>query len=129
MTMLELVQDVRLSPEELNVIIQDQIRKSPDIQSITILSLDGLPIVSTSSKEEEIYSAMAAASISLSERVLTTLQRGEVKDIMISGSKGFVMIRSAGENAVVSITARGYKNYGLIRVVAKQIAAQIAEKL
>jgi len=114
--MLELVQDFRLSPGELNVIIQDQIRKSPDIQSITILSIDGLPIVSTSSKEEEIYSAMAAASMSLSERVLITLQRGKVQDVMISGSDGFVMTRCAGENAIFSITARGHKNYGLVRV-------------
>lgn len=128
MTMLELVQDVRLSPEELNVIIQDQIRKSPDIQSITILSIDGLPIVSISRKEEEIYSAMAAASMSLSERVLRALQRGKVQDVMISGSDGFVMIRCAGENAVVSITARGHKNYGLVRVIAKKTAAQVAEK-
>ncbi|MFX0171178.1 MAG: roadblock/LC7 domain-containing protein [Candidatus Hodarchaeota archaeon] len=57
------------------VIIQDHINKSPDIQSITILSTDELPIVSTSSKEEEIYSAMAAANINLSERVLRELQR------------------------------------------------------
>ncbi|MFX0182421.1 MAG: roadblock/LC7 domain-containing protein [Candidatus Hodarchaeota archaeon] len=128
MTILELAHDVRLSPEELNVVIQDQISKSPDIQSITILSTDGLPIASTSSKEEEIYSAMAAASISLSERVLTTLQKGKVQDVMISGSNGFVMIRSAGENAVVSITARGHKNYGLVRVIAKRIATQVAEK-
>jgi predicted regulator of Ras-like GTPase activity (Roadblock/LC7/MglB family) len=127
--MIDTVQEVRLSPKELEVIIQDYISKSPDIQSITILSTDGLPIVSTSSKEEEIYSAMAAASISLSERVLTELQRGEVKDIMISGSKGFVMIRSAGENAVISITAKGCKNYGLIRLIAKNIAAQINKKL
>ncbi|MFX0174344.1 MAG: roadblock/LC7 domain-containing protein [Candidatus Hodarchaeota archaeon] len=118
-----------MSPKELEVILQDYLDKSPDIQSITILSTDGLPIVSTSSKEEEIYSAMAAASISLSERVLKELRRGDVRDIMISGSKGFVMIRSAGENVVISITATGYKNYGLIRLIAKNIAAQIDKKL
>lgn len=126
--MLDTVQEIRLSPKELEVILQDYLTKSPDIQSITILNIDGLPIVSTSSKEEEIYSAMAAASITLSERVLTELQRGEVRDIMISGSKGFVMIRSAGENVVISITAKGHKNYGLIRLIAKEVAAQIEKK-
>ncbi|MFX0171177.1 MAG: hypothetical protein ACFE9L_04595 [Candidatus Hodarchaeota archaeon] len=39
-----------------------------------------------------------------------------------------MMIRSAGENIVISITAKDHKNYGLIRLIAKNIAAQIDKK-
>ena len=48
---------------------------------------------------------------------------------MYTGDYGFVVILSAGENAVVSFTANDSKSIGLVRVLAKQLAKIISEML
>ena len=48
---------------------------------------------------------------------------------MLTGEFGFVVILSAGENGIVSVTASDSKNIGLVRVLAKQLAKIISEIL
>ncbi|MFX1516293.1 MAG: roadblock/LC7 domain-containing protein [Promethearchaeota archaeon] len=127
--MIELSQTTTTRIEELDAILDKYLKKSPSIQAITVVSPDGLPIASTSDENETVIAAMTAASQSLSERVLTELERGNMQEIMLTGEEGFVVILNAGENAVVSFTASDSKNIGLVRVLAKQLAQTISEML
>lgn len=56
----------RITTQVLTTILEEQLEKSTEIQAITILSPDGLPITFTTVKREQMISAMAEASISLS---------------------------------------------------------------
>ena len=127
--MIDISKETGARNQELDAILTKYVDKSPSIQVITVVSPDGLPIASTSNEEETVIAAMTAASQSLSERVLSQLQQGEMKEVMLTGELGFVVIQSAGENAVVSITANDSKNMGLVRVLAKQLAQILAEML
>ena len=127
--MIDISKEAGARNQELDAILTKYVDKSPSIQVITVVSPDGLPIASTSNEEETVIAAMTAASQSLSERVLSQLQQGEMKEVMLTGELGFVVIQSAGENAVVSITANDSKNMGLVRVLAKQLAQILAEML
>jgi predicted regulator of Ras-like GTPase activity (Roadblock/LC7/MglB family) len=122
-------QEHRITLQELTTILEEQLRKATGIQSITVLSPDGLPIASTLLEREHITSAMAAASLGLSERVVETLNRGKMEEIMISGNQGFVVIRAAGKNAAISITAKEAINHGFARIIAKKIALIVEERL
>ena len=44
-----------------------------------------------------------------------------MQEIILTREEGFVVIRNAGENAVVSFTATDAKSIGLVRVLARQI--------
>ncbi len=127
--MIDISKETNSRNQGLDAILAKYIGKSPSIQVITVVSPDGLPIASTSDEEETVIAAMTAASQSLSERVLSQLEQGEMKEVMLTGEFGFVVIQSAGENAVVSITANGSKNMGLVRVLAKQLAQILSEML
>lgn len=122
-------QEINSRDQELKVLLESYRVKSSSIQAITVVSPDGLPIASTSDDEEVVIAAMTAASQSLSERVLITLERGNMQEIMLTGEQGFVVILSAGKNAVVSITANDHKNIGLVRVLSKQLAQVLSEIL
>lgn len=127
--MIDISQELSTRSEELTVILVKYLEKSASIQAITVVSPDGLPIASTSDENEVVIAAMTAASQSLSERVLTELKRGGMKEIMLTGEEGFIVILNAGENAVVSFTASDAKSIGLVRVLAKQLAKTISEIL
>ncbi|UCE12707.1 MAG: roadblock/LC7 domain-containing protein [Candidatus Heimdallarchaeota archaeon] len=128
--MIDASQDISTRSQELKELLENFMAKSSSIQAITVVSPDGLPIASTSDDEEEVViAAMTAASQSLSERVLTTLERGDMREIMLTGEHGFVVILNAGLNAVVSITAKDHKNIGLVRVLSKQLAQVLSEML
>ena len=127
--MIDLSQDLSSRSQELNVLLEKYQRKSPSIQAITLVSPDGIPIASTSDEKEVVIAAMTAASQSLSDRVLSELERGCMKEILLTGENGFVVILNAGKNGVISVTARDPKSIGLVRVLTKQLAKIISEML
>ena len=127
--MIDISQKIDSRSQELDTILEKYLAKSSSIQAITIVSPDGLPIASTSDEKDVVIAAMTAASQALSERVLSELERGGMQEIMYTGEFGFVVILSAGENAVVSFTASDSKSIGLVRVLAKQLAKIISGML
>ena len=89
---------------------------SPDIEASAIVSVDGLTIASALPQEveEDRVSAMSAAMLSLGERIATELGRGSLDQVYIKGEKGYVVLMSVGEEAVLTALAREQAKLGLI---------------
>ena len=89
---------------------------SPDIEASAIVSVDGLSIASALPQEieEDRVSAMSAAMLSLGERIASELGRGDLEQVHIKGEKGFVVLMSIGEEAVLTVLASEKAKLGLI---------------
>jgi predicted regulator of Ras-like GTPase activity (Roadblock/LC7/MglB family) len=89
---------------------------SPDIEASAVVSVDGLSIASAlpQNVEEDRVSAMSAAMLSLGERIATELGRGSLEQVYIKGEKGYVILMSVGEEAVLTALAREQAKLGLI---------------
>jgi hypothetical protein len=89
---------------------------SPDIEASAVVSVDGLTIASALPREveEDRVSAMSAAMLSLGERIANELGRGTLEQVYIKGEKGFVVLMSVGEEAVLTALAREQAKLGLI---------------
>jgi predicted regulator of Ras-like GTPase activity (Roadblock/LC7/MglB family) len=89
---------------------------SPDIEASAIVSVDGLIIASTlpEGSEEDRVSAMSAAMLSLGERIASELGRGALEQLYVKGDKGYVVLVSIGEDAVLSALAREQAKLGLM---------------
>lgn len=89
---------------------------SPDIEASAIVSVDGLTIASALPQgvEEDRVSAMSAAMLSLGERIASELGRGALAQVYIKGEKGYVILMSVGEEAVLTTLAREQAKLGLI---------------
>lgn len=89
---------------------------SPDIEASAVVSVDGLSIASALPQgvEEDRVSAMSAAMLSLGERIATELGRGSLEQVYIKGEKGYVVLMSVGEDAVLTALAREQAKLGLI---------------
>src|SRR5512140_2280196 len=102
---------------------------SPDIEASAIVSVDGLSIASALPQgvEEDRVSAMSAAMLSLGERIATELGRGALEQVYIKGEKGYVVLMSVGEEAVLTALARQQAKLGLIFLDMRRATEDLAK--
>ena len=102
---------------------------SPDIEASAIVSVDGLSIASALPQgvEEDRVSAMSAAMLSLGERIASELGRGSLEQVYIKGEKGYVVLMSVGQEAVLTALAREGAKLGLIFLDMRRATADLAK--
>ena len=79
--------------------------------------------------DEDRVGAMAAAMLALGERTARELNRGELEQVMVKGSSGYILMTHAGADAVLTVIAREGAKLGLIFLDAKRAARNIVEIL
>ena len=89
---------------------------TPDVEASAVVSVDGLIMASSlpAGVEEDRVSAMSAAMLSLGERIASELGRGQLDQVYIRGSNGYVILMSVGDDAVLTALARSEAKLGLI---------------
>ena len=102
---------------------------SPDIEASADVSVDGLSIASALPQgvEEDRVSAMSAAMLSLGERIATELGRGSLEQVYVKGEKGYVVLMSVGEEAVLTALAREQAKLGLILLDMRRAAEDLSK--
>ncbi|MFK5985267.1 MAG: roadblock/LC7 domain-containing protein [Pseudomonadota bacterium] len=117
--------------EMLQNILNELRSSSGDIEGCAVISLDGLPIAASlmDSIDENRVGAMSAAMLSLGEKTSEELGRDELDQVMIKGKNGYILMVSAGEDAVLLIITNSSAKLGLIFLDSKRAAANIAEIL
>ena len=99
-----------------------------NVQAAALVSDLGLPIVSALpfDADEEIIAAMSAAIHNVSVRSVVELQRGSLKQVLIEGDNGYIILKGAG-SFVLTVLADPSANLGMIFMVINKIANQIKE--
>jgi predicted regulator of Ras-like GTPase activity (Roadblock/LC7/MglB family) len=107
--------------------LDDFLAVSPDVEAAAIVSADGLPMASALPPyvEEDRLAAMSAALLTLGERAADGLGKGELAQVFVEGDNGYVVLMSAGHDAVlVAVTSRDTK-VGLVLFEMRKAAAQV----
>jgi len=117
--------------EQLTEILRKLNSSSAEVEASAIMSIDGLTMASLLSEgiDEDRVGAMTAALLSLGKRVSAELRRGKLEQAMIKGEKGYVLITSAGPDAVLAVVAQEDAKLGLVFLDVKRAAARILETL
>ena len=102
-----------------------------DIQGSAIVSVQGLPICSVLARDvnDGIVSAMSAAILSVSERAVEELARGDLKRILIEGADGTIILSKAGENAILCVLCRSEASLGMVFLNIQSVSQKVAELL
>ncbi|MFX1480889.1 MAG: roadblock/LC7 domain-containing protein [Promethearchaeota archaeon] len=100
---------------KLKDVLKKLLKANPDILVAMITSMEGLPIISIIPRnyEETKISAMVAALLSLSERVVVEMEIGIFNQLHIKGDDGFLLVFEA-EPAVLAVSTTSYAKLGLI---------------
>jgi predicted regulator of Ras-like GTPase activity (Roadblock/LC7/MglB family) len=108
--------------------LQELQMNTPDVEAAVIVSVDGLPIASLlpGGVEEDRVSAMSAAMLSLGERIASELRRGMLDEVYVKGERGYVVLRSVGEEAVLTVLARQRAKLGLLFLDMRRASDDLA---
>lgn len=111
--------------------LRDLKASSPDVEASAVVSVDGLSLASAlpSEVEEDRVSAMSAAMLSLGERIAGELGRGNLDQVYIRGSTGYVILMSVGEEAVLTVLARQQAKLGLLFLDMRRATEDLAQLL
>ena len=113
---------------EIERILQELQSRIPDLEGLAVVSKEGLSISSRlfTTVDEDRIGAMTAASLSLSDRIVLELERGVMDQVIITGTNGLVIIRDAGEHAVLVGIAKPNAKLGLVLLDIKRAAKKLA---
>ena len=116
---------------KLEGILQNLVTSTPDVQGAALVSPDGLPLASTlpSGMDEERVSAMSAAMLSLGERIGNELARGTIDRLYVEGDKGYGILTSCGEEAVLLVLANKAAKQGLLMLEIKRVTGDLKKAL
>ena len=110
--------------------LQDMQAGSPDIEASAVVSVDGLIMASSlpTSMDEDRISAMSAAMLSLGDRIASELERGQLNQVYIRGTRGIIILMAVGEEAVLTVMAGNKAKLGLIFLEMRRATTDL-EKL
>lgn len=102
--------------DELNKILRKLQSNSPGLEASALISEDGLMIASalTPDLDETRVAGMTATLLNLGTRAAVELARGEVKEVIIRGDRGYAVMIDAGRGALLLALANETAKLGLI---------------
>jgi uncharacterized protein len=113
----------------LKSILSDLNGSSADIEASSVVSSDGLMMASLlpAGLEEDRIGAMTAAMLALGSRTAEELGRGQLEQVLVKGARGYVLLTSAGSDAVLAVMTKANAKLGLVFLDVKRAAENVAK--
>jgi len=117
------------TPETLDDLLRKLLGAIPEVKAAAIVSAEGLPIASALPQgvDETRIAAMTAALLSLSERAIIEMSKGDFDQLYIKGSSGYLLILQAGPNAVLTVSTTSEVRLGLILLDCRRTCEKISK--
>lgn len=100
---------------------------SHDIEASAGITTDGFIIGSVlgGGVDEDRFAAMCASLLALAERAADEISRGDMKQVLIEGTTGLMLLVRAGEEAVLAVAAKPTVNLGMVFIETRKSAAKM----
>lgn len=118
----------RARVKRVNAILADMIQSSENtIVAAAAMTMDGYVVSSMLSPgtDEDRFSAMCASLLALANTTTDEIKIGDMRQIMIMGSQGVLLLHQAGDSTVLAISALSKANLGKILMVSRNTASSI----
>lgn len=102
---------------------------SKDIEASAVMTRDGISLASKIRDEvnQDRLGAMCASLLSLSDKTAKELNRGTLKQVLIEGDQGCILIVHIGKRAVLAVVSKPSSNLGMVFVEARNVAREIEQ--
>ena len=121
--------DTRAIKNFVTPVLKSLNSKSSDIQASAVMTRDGHSLASVFGEgvNSVRLGAICATLLSLGEKASLELNRGKLKQILIHGEEGYVLLLQIGENAVLAVMSRPSANLGMVLMEARRTAGAIVK--
>ena len=102
--------------DKLNKILKELRAGSPDVEATALISEDGLMIGNDLPQDldESRIGGMSATLLSLGTRAADELRRGDVQEVLVRGSEGYVVMINAGRGVLLLVVTNENAKLGLV---------------
>jgi len=116
---------------KIKEIMEEATTTAAGIKAAILLSKEGLPIASAlpASLEEAEIAAMAASILGVADLAAERMEQGILEEVLMTNEKGLVIMRSAGEKAILVLAASKNVKTGLLVYAARTASEKIAPLL
>jgi len=115
---------------ELARTISSMHRAIPELHGVMIASVDGLAVAHDFPEADaERIAAMAATALGLGTKISERTNLGTLAEAVIRGDQGYLVVYSAGREAVLVLAGPIDSNLGLMRIEARVAAVEIKQIL
>lgn len=104
---------------------------SNEVTASAAITTDGFIIgaVLGEGVDADRFGAMCASLLALAERAAQEIGRGKLKQVLVEGETGLMLLVHAGDNAVLAVASKPSINLGMIFIEARKSAQKIRAKL
>ncbi|NIR60297.1 MAG: hypothetical protein GWO02_12680 [Gammaproteobacteria bacterium] len=105
--------------------------KSTEIEASAVISGDGLTLASVLAEgvDPDRFGAMCASLLALADQAAQEVARGQLKQVLVEGDRGTMLLVHAGSDAVLAVAARPGINLGMVFLEAKKAANEVTAAL
>jgi predicted regulator of Ras-like GTPase activity (Roadblock/LC7/MglB family) len=98
-----------------------------DIEASAAITTDGFIIgaVLGESVDPDRFAAMCASLLALADRAAQEVARGKLKQVLIEGESGIMLLVHAGSDAVLAVAAKPSVNLGMVFIEARKTAQKV----
>ncbi len=116
---------------KIKEIMEEATTTAAGIKAAILLSKEGLPIASAlpASLEEAEIAAMAASILGVADLAAERMEQGILEEVLMTNEKGLIIMRSAGEKAILVLAASKNVKTGLLVYAARTASEKIAPLL
>ncbi|WP_084544682.1 roadblock/LC7 domain-containing protein [Derxia gummosa] len=123
-----------LDPEQRVALLSPLLRAMNQAQRLdasAVISGDGFVIASELGPDIEPnrFAAMGASLLALADRAAREVERGALRQVLVEGEHGTMLLVRAGTDAVLAVAAPANVNLGMIFLETRRTAAKIESLL
>ena len=116
--------------EELNTILNDLHKVCMEIQLSMIATRDGLTMTSLGAVIDPVQvGAMCSELQAVCDKAASQLQQGELEQMLLKSSRGYLLLTTAGDHAVLAVMAKPEGNLGMVFLESQRAADAIQNAL
>ena len=119
--------------QELVMAVLDRLsaNMSSDISGAVAVSMDGIVLASrmASDVNADRVGAVAATMVGVTRRVSNELKIGTPEEAIIKADNGMFLVVPAGQQSLLAVNLRQGANLGMVRLEARDAAAEISKVL
>ena len=99
------------------------------IEASAVVTADGITVASLLSEHADAgrFGAMCASLLALATRAANEVDRGALRQVILDGTKGPMLLTHAGTSAVLAIAAHPSANLGRLILETRKAAAELGE--
>src|SRR5688572_21731596 len=113
--------------ERVTEVLRGLRTSSPEVVGACVVSSDGFIIASVvpSEIDEDLIGGMAASLLGVGERIAHDLMRSQMEQTYVRSPKGYIIVNSAGPDAVLVLLVSREAKLGLIFLELKRTIVEL----